>query len=86
MVFASGLPVSVMVELPTGVELVVVIVSVLVQVGLQLGLEKLAVAPVGRPLAVRLTACVGPDTRVAVMVLLPDAPWTTLIVPEFPRL
>ena len=85
-VFASGLPVMVIVEEPTGVELVVVIVSVLVQVGLQLGLEKLALAPAGKPLAARLTACVVPETSVAVIVELPLLPWTTLMVPEFVRL
>ena len=43
--------VTVMVELPAGVEAVVLTVNVEEQVGLQLSREKEAVAPVGRPAA-----------------------------------
>ena len=86
MVFAKGLPVTVIVELPTGVVALVVMVSVLVQVGLHELTEKLAVAPVGSPLAVRLTAWVVPLTSVAVIVELPLLPWRTEIVPLFVRL
>ena len=45
-----------MVELPAGVELLVLMVSVEEQAGLQLVEEKEAVAPVGRPEAEKVTA------------------------------
>ena len=48
--------VTVMVELPAGVELLVLMVSVEEQAGLQLVEEKEAVAPVGRPEAEKETA------------------------------
>ena len=82
----KGVPVIVIVELPTGVLVLVLMVSVLVQVGLQLGLEKLAVAPAGRPLALRLTAWVVPAPKVAVRVEVPALPWTTEIFPLVLRL
>ena len=85
-VLLNGLPVTVIVELPTGVVAAVAMVSVLVHVGLQEGAEKLAVAPLGRPEALRLTAWVVPVRRVAVIVLVPLLPWRTLMVPEFVRL
>jgi hypothetical protein len=47
--------VTVMVELPAGVELLVLMVSVDEQAGLQLVDEKEAVAPVGNPEAERVT-------------------------------
>ena len=61
-------PVTVMVELPVGVEppVVTVIVEepeVVIEVGL-----KLAVAPAGRPLALKVTGPVNPFTALAVAV------------------
>ena len=50
-------------------------VSVLVE-AVEVGL-KVAVTPVGRPEAVRLTLPVKPFTSVTVMVLVPLAPWAT---------
>ena len=47
---------TVMLELPAGVELLVLMVSVEEQAGLQLVEEKEAVAPVGKPEAEKLTA------------------------------
>jgi len=48
--------VTVMVELPAGVEALVLMVRVEEQVGLQVAEENEAVAPVGRPEAERVTA------------------------------
>ena len=48
--------VTVMVELPAGVELLVLMVRVEEQAGLQLVEEKEAVAPVGKPEAEKVTA------------------------------
>ena len=85
-VFASGLPVTVIVELPTGVVALVAMVRVLVQVGEHGLFVNVAVAPIGRPEAARLTGCVVPLTSVAVIVELPLLPWTTLRFPLFARL
>jgi hypothetical protein len=49
-------PVTVMVELPAGVEALVLMVRVEEQVGLQVAEENEVVAPVGRPEAERVTA------------------------------
>ena len=81
-VFPSGVPVTVIREVPVGVRALVAIVKVLVQVGLQAVGLKEAVAPVGNPLAARETDCAVPVTRVALRVVVPEAPWTTLISPE----
>ena len=54
------------------VEEVVLIVRVVEQVGVQEGAE--AVAPLGRPVAEKVTDCEVPETRVAVMVLEPEEP------------
>ena len=53
---APPIAVTVMLELPTGVELFVLMVRVEEQVGLQLVEEKEALAPVGKPEAERVTA------------------------------
>ena len=53
-------PVMVMVEVPVGVVLAVVTVSVEVPLPLMVPGEKLAVAPVGNPLALRVTVPVNP--------------------------
>ena len=60
---------------PTGVAgKAVVIVSVLEQVGLHGLVVKLAVAPAGSPEAESVTPCDAPETKVRVMILLPDEP------------
>jgi hypothetical protein len=84
-VFPSGLPVTVIVYVPVGVEALVAMVSVLEQVGVQGLLLKLAVAPGGRPEALRLTACDVPDTNVRVIVFDPDPPCVTVMLPELER-
>ena len=84
-VFPSGLPVTVIREVPMGVEALVAIVSVLGQVGLQEVGLKVAVAPVGKPEAARETAWVVPETSVAVRVVVPEVPWATLTFPELAR-
>ncbi len=67
----------VMVDAPVGVVERVETVSVVVQVGLQLAGENVAVAPTGKPDAVKLTACVAPARSVAVTVFVTELPCTT---------
>ena len=63
----SGVPVTVRGKVPVGVEALVAIVRVLEQGGLH-GLRlKVAAAPGGSPEAARVTACVVPVRRVAVI-------------------
>jgi len=80
----GDVPVTVIGKVPVGVEALVEMVSVLEQVGLQEPGENVGVAPAGSPVAARLTACVAPETRVAVIVFEPDALWTTVMFPELP--
>ena len=76
------MPVTVSVKVPVGVAASVVMVSVVVQVGLHDVGEKVAVAPAGRPDAVKETACVEPDERVEVMVVTTEFPcWTERLPP-----
>jgi len=68
-----AVPVTVIVEVPVGVDAEVAKVIVEVHVGLHdPGEEKEADAPLGRPEAEKVTDCEVPDTRVAVIVLDPD--------------
>ena len=69
------------VEDPVGVDADVVNVSVDEQVGLHDAGEDEAVAPVGKPDAEKETDCAVPETRVAVIVLDADCPWTTALFP-----
>ena len=78
-------PVTVIVELPVGVDDEAVMVIVVLQVGLQDAGPNDADAPAGRPDAVNDTDCVGLDTSVAVIVLVTDDPWTTERLPAFER-
>jgi hypothetical protein len=77
--------VIVMVELPAGVEPVVLIVKVEEQPGLQLATEREAVVPAGSPAAENATSCVLPDTSVALMVLVAEDPAVTEEFPELLR-
>jgi len=73
----GDVPVTVIRKVPVGVAPVVAIVNIFEQVGLQEAGrgEKEAVAPAGSPeVTARLTACVAPETSVAVIVFEPDAP------------
>ena len=67
-------PVTVIVDDPVGVDDEVVTVNVDEHVGLHDPGENEAVAPVGRPEAENVAACVVPETRVAVIVLVTDCP------------
>ena len=69
-----AVPVTVIVDDAAGVEVAVVRVNVVEQVGLHDPGENEAVAPVGRPEAENVTACVVPETSVAVIVLVTDCP------------
>ena len=71
-------PVTVIVEVPVGVEEEVVSVNVDEHVGLHEPGENAAVAPVGRPEAENDTDCEVPETSVAVIALDPDCPCTTV--------
>ena len=82
-VFPSGLPVTVIGNVPVGVAAVVVIVIWRVQVGVHAPGGGCAVAPLGSPKAVNDTLCAVPEFRVAVSVVPPDAPWVTVMGPEF---
>ena len=73
---------TVMVELPAGVEPLVLIVNVEEQLGLQLDEEKEAVAPVGSPETENESASVLPDTSVALMALVTKEPASTDLSPE----
>jgi hypothetical protein len=70
-------------KVPVGVEALVEIISVLEHVGLQGLLVKLAVAPAGRPEALRVTACELPDTKLFVIVFDPAIPGVTVMFPLF---
>jgi hypothetical protein len=74
---------TVMVELPAGVEPLVLRVSVEEQLGLQLLGEKEAVAPEGNPDAENVTGCVLPETNVALIALVTEEPAVTDLLPEF---
>jgi len=74
--------VTVMVEVPPAVEPVVLMVSVEEQLELQLFGEKEAVAPEGNPEAENVSGCVLPETNVALIALVTDAPPVTDLSPE----
>src|SRR5438034_380317 len=78
-------PVTVMVEEPVGVDVVVARVRVVVQVGVHAVGEKVALAPAGSPAAEKTTDCDVPESKVAVMVLEAVAPCTTDWSPLLPR-
>ena len=63
---------------PAGVEVVVEIVIVLVQVGTHWDGAKEAVAPAGRPVPLKVTAVDVPETRVAVTEAVAEPPAVTL--------
>jgi hypothetical protein len=74
-----------MVDAASGVEPVVLIVAVVVQVGLQdVGLKE-ADAPVGNPEAVKVTGVVFPEDKVAVILLPILDPWATVFGPPLER-
>jgi hypothetical protein len=86
-VLVTPLPVAetVIVEVPAGVELLVLMVKVDEQLGLQLLEEKEAVAPDGRPAAEKLIGSLLPVKRVALIVLLTEPPALTDLSPELER-
>ena len=74
LVVPPPMAVTVIVELPRGVEAGVVIVRVVEQLGLQETGEKEAVAPVGNPVAEKLREAGVPVVRVAVIVVWVELP------------
>jgi hypothetical protein len=75
--------VTVILELPAAVELLVLIVSVEEQLGLQLVEENEAVAPVGKPEAEKVTAWALPETKVVLIELVTEDPALIDLSPEF---
>jgi hypothetical protein len=68
-------------ELPAAVELLVLMVSVEEQLGLQLVEEKEAVAPAGKPEAEKVTAWAVPEAKVVLIELVTEEPATTDVFP-----
>jgi hypothetical protein len=85
LVIPPPVAVTVMVELPAGVEAVVLMVMVEEQAGLQEAVENEAVAPVGRPEAENETAWALPDAKVVPIELVTEEPATTDLSPELAR-
>jgi hypothetical protein len=86
-VLLSGLPVTVIGNVPVGVAPVVLIVSWLEHVGVHAPGLNPAVAPLGSPETKKETLWVEPAVRVAVIVLEPEPPKRletfTVMSPEF---
>ena len=82
-VLPSGLPVTVIRELPVGVEPAVLIVSWLEQVGLHAPGLNDAVAALGSPDAENAALWGEPEVWVAVIVFEPAPPWVAVMLPEF---
>ena len=78
-------PVTVMVEVPVGVDDVVEMFRVVEQVGVHAVGEDDAVAPVGNPEAEKDTDCAAPETSAALIVLVTEAPWVTVLLPPLLR-
>jgi hypothetical protein len=76
-------PVTVINDVPPGVDANVEIVRVVEHVGLHGLAENTDVAPLGSPDALKDTGCVEPADRVAVMVVVPEAPAVSVTLPEF---
>jgi hypothetical protein len=74
--------VTVMVELPAGVEVFVLIVIVEEQAGLQLVEENEAVAPVGKPEAEKVTVWALPVVKAVLIELVTEDPAMTDVPPE----
>lgn len=70
-------PVTIMLYVPTGLDEEVERVIAVVQVGVQLGEENVAVTPAGSADVVNDTRAAAPDSRVAVMLSDADCPCTT---------
>src|SRR5439155_1469904 len=76
-------PVTVMVEVPVGVDDVVEIVRPLEQVGVHTVGDRDRVAQGGNPEAEKDTACAVPETSAALRVLATEEPWLTDLLPPF---
>src|SRR5206468_7648975 len=80
-----AVPVTVMVEVPVGVDAVVEMVRAVEQVGEHVAGKNDAVALVGNPAAEKDVDCVVPEMSVALMVLETAAPWVTDLLPPLVR-
>jgi hypothetical protein len=80
-----AVPVTVIVDVASGVTAVVLIVIVVAQPGEHDAGVYVAVAPEGNPDVENVTGCVAPDTSVAVIELSTDAPRTTDVFPPVDR-
>ncbi len=77
--------VTVIVDVPAGVEPLVLMLRVVEHTGLHEAEENETVAPGGKPEALKETAWVVPDANDAAIELLPEEPAATTILPEFDR-
>ena len=75
--------VTLTVDIPAGVDAVVLMIRLVMHVGLQLVKVKEAPAPEGRPAAEKVTACDVPEANWAVIELLVDEPRITETSPPF---
>src|SRR5258705_11575316 len=80
-----AVPVTVIVDVASGVAAVVPIVIVVAQPGEHDAGVYVAVAPDGNPDVENVTGCVAPDTSVAVIELSTDDPRTTDVFPPVER-
>jgi hypothetical protein len=85
LVIAPPTAVTVMVELPAGVEVFVLIVIVEEQAGLQLVEENEAVAPVGKPEAEKVTVWALPVVKAVLIELVTEDPAMTDVPPELDK-
>jgi hypothetical protein len=81
-----GVPVTVIANVPGGVDGLVERVNWVEHVGLQPGGSNDAVAPLGRPEAEKDVLWLKPALSVAMIVLEPDAPGATVIPPTLNRM
>jgi hypothetical protein len=73
---------TVMEKLPVGVEPLVVILRTAEHVGAQEAEEKELVAPEGSPETPKVTDCVDPESKLAVIELVTELPAVTDLFPE----
>ena len=78
-------PVTVTVEVPVVADAPAVRVRVVEQVGEHAVGENAAVTPEGSPDAEKDTACAVPETSAALIVLVTEAPWVTVLLPPLLR-
>ena len=79
--FPPPAPVTTNGNVPAGVDAVVMTVNIDEQAGPQDALEKVALAPLGKPETEKATGCVLPDNRVAPIWFCAEAPFCVDLLP-----